>query len=44
MNVMKREYVIGVDFGSDSARAILADVRTGEICQESVVFYPRWQK
>lgn len=44
MNVMKREYVIGVDFGSDSARAILADVQTGEICQESVAFYPRWKK
>lgn len=44
MNVMKREYVIGVDFGSDSARAILADVYSGEICRESVVFYPRWRK
>ena len=33
--------VIGIDFGSDSARAILADLR-GNILNESVFSYPRW--
>ena len=32
--------VIGIDFGSDSARAILADLR-GNILNESVFSYPR---
>ncbi len=33
--------VIGIDFGSDSARAILVDLQ-GNILNESVFPYPRW--
>ena len=33
--------VIGIDFGSDSARAILTDM-SGNILKESVFSYPRW--
>lgn len=33
--------VIGIDFGSDSARAILTDAN-GNILNESVFAYPRW--
>lgn len=34
--------VIGVDFGSDSARAILVDAETGAILSSSTCPYPRW--
>ena len=34
---------IGMDFGSDSARAILVDM-SGNILNESVFTYPRWEK
>ena len=36
--------VIGVDFGSDSARAILVDAGTGEILASSTCPYARWSK
>ena len=36
--------VIGVDFGSDSARAILVDAGTGEILASSFCPYARWSK
>jgi L-ribulokinase len=41
---MKEELVIGVDFGSDSARAIVVDTRTGETVGADQCDYPRWQK
>ncbi|MBQ7395924.1 MAG: ribulokinase [Lentisphaeria bacterium] len=34
---------IGIDFGSDSARAILVDMH-GNTLNESVFVYPRWEK
>ena len=40
---MKR-YVIGVDYGSDSARAVVIDVTTGRELAECAAQYPRWSK
>ncbi|MDR3309385.1 MAG: ribulokinase [Tannerella sp.] len=34
--------VIGLDYGTDSARAIIVDVRNGETMAFSVMNYPRW--
>lgn len=39
---MKNGYVIGVDFGSDSVRAVIIDVDTGKICGNAQTGYPRW--
>lgn len=37
-------YVIGVDFGTDSVRSILVNARTGEEVSSSVFAYPRWKQ
>ncbi|WNG41441.1 ribulokinase [Archangium violaceum] len=42
---MKREaFVIGIDFGTDSVRAVVADASDGEVVSVSVQHYPRWAK
>lgn len=39
---MSDRLVAGVDFGSDSARAIVVNTRTGEVLGEGQCFYSRW--
>ena len=41
---MERKYVIGLDYGTDSARALVVEAHTGEILASSVKYYPRWKK
>ena len=44
-NIMNSDkYVIGIDFGSDSARAVIVNCADGSIVGESVSFYKRWKQ
>lgn len=38
------QYVIGVDYGTDSVRSVLINARNGEEIATSVFYYPRWQQ
>ena len=37
-------YIIGLDYGTDSARAVVVNAENGEIIASSVKNYPRWSK
>lgn len=38
------KYVIGIDYGSDSVRAVIVNTENGAECSSSVYYYKRWQK
>ena len=41
---MSVTYVIGLDYGTDSVRAVVADASNGAIISSSVFEYPRWKQ
>jgi L-ribulokinase len=41
--VKNKNYVIGVDYGTDSVRSVLVDTADGTEITSSVYYYPRWK-
>jgi L-ribulokinase len=41
---MAEKFVIGIDYGTDSVRSVVASAETGNIVGSSVFDYPRWKK
>ncbi len=41
---MKKKYVIGIDYGTDSCRGVIVSTVDGSEIAEHVFYYPRWAK
>lgn len=41
--ISENQYVIGVDYGSDSVRSVIVDTKDGQEITSSVFYYPRWK-
>ena len=39
-----KQYVIGVDYGTDSVRSVIVDTANGAEIASDVFYYPRWKK
>lgn len=42
--MVEKKYTIGVDYGTDSVRAVIIDTQSGEEIASEVFFYPRWKQ
>jgi L-ribulokinase len=40
---MKNNYVIGIDYGTDSVRSVVVDAQNGKEMASAVFYYPRWK-
>lgn len=41
---MDKSYVIGLDYGTDSVRAVIVNAQNGQEISSAVAAYPRWKK
>lgn len=42
--MQKEQYVIGVDYGTDSVRSVIINAANGQEITSSVFYYPRWKE